>query len=134
MRFGGKITSDGNLYQIAMMVVGGDTTLIKRLKSVQLKYDNYTKNIEKEYGSIENFIKNEYLQGCGDKKCYNLSLNKFPYNTNLKHLVLWSNCYLTNQEIEIILKRELKDTYYFWFEQSYENKSVKSVNHVHVFL
>lgn len=131
MRFGGMISSEDNLHKIALMVIQGDLSPIKRLPDIKLKYDRFVVRTEKKYGSIENFITDKFLN---KEQGYCLVANKFPYNTNSAHLILWTDFYLTNEEIEIILKKELRGNRYFWFEQTYQEKSIKTINHIHVFV
>ena len=129
MRCGGQIKSQGVLHEIAMMVVKGDLSPIKRLPSTQSKYNLHVVQMKRKYGSIENFIRSEFL-GSG----YSLVKNRFPYNVNALHLVLWTDSYATNEEIETILRKELGSRDYLWFEQTYEEKSIRTIDHVHVFI
>lgn len=130
MRFGGKVQLKNILHEIALMVMKDDFSTLKRSPNMNFRYDKHAMRVAKEYGSVDNFIREKYLNNNED---YNLTENNFPYNIKAKHLILWSRLPLTNEEIEIILNKELKGKDYFWFEQTYERKSVKSVNHVHVF-
>lgn len=87
----------------------------------------------------------------GDVMRYSLQKNEYPYDVeqNIKHLVLWSLQPIDPKEIDLILEKELsarareEGTCSFshkdykdlcWFEQTIDQKSVKGVWHVHVFV
>src|SRR5688572_11264220 len=105
MRFGGRISQKCDLDKIATMVMKKDLSGLKRLPSVQKKYNKYSAKIKREYGSLETFVTQKFLSYDTE---YALSVNEFPYNVRALHLVLWSVRALSNREIETILQKELE--------------------------
>jgi hypothetical protein len=138
-----------DLDAIRVIVANNNYHLLKREPSIDAQYTEYRNTMLETWVSIEDVIKVKYLgankelnsQGYYtaqnfDEMRYALEFNEYPYaiGDNILHLVLWSSEPLTKDIIEEILRDELLQLDYFWFEQVVDQKSVKGVWHVHVFV
>ncbi|CAH6420488.1 Domain of unknown function (DUF3605)-containing protein [uncultured virus] len=115
-------------------------------------YESFQKEILTTWVSMNDYIKSRYLSAYerinmdGKKysvfpnhnSSYVIAYNRFPYyiEDNLKHMVLWATEALSEKEVEEILASHFgKDKgNRYWFEQPVEQKSIKGVWHVHIFV
>lgn len=140
-----------DLTTIRKYIADGDFYSLKRSDKINNLYNIYKKKILKEWVSIEDIAKIKFLGASilinteGLKYAYfndipirySLATNEYPYDVakNVKHLVLWSLQSIESKEIDSILQRELRGHKELcWFEQTVDQKSVKGVWHVHVFV
>ena len=127
---------------------------IKRTDIISNLYQVNKEALLKEWVSMEDIVKVKFLEATiglnsnglkyavYDKENknpvqYALKINDYPYDvkSNIQHLVLWSLKVISPEEIDIILKQELKDVKDMcWIEQKDNYKSVKGIWHVHVFV
>lgn len=97
----------------------------------------YEKNKTK-YKNYDNYILKNYLHN----KLYNLQPNKYPYNLkkNIKHYVLWLNPMLKykyiydKKFIHKLLKKKIKNKEFYFYMNSVDKKSIKTIPHYQVFI
>jgi|TARA_Y100000389_G_C17146425_1_gene357463 hypothetical protein len=107
---------------------------IDRLSHIEKSYiNNKTK-----YINYDNYILKNYLHN----KLYNLQPNKYPYNLkkNIKHYVLWLNPMLKynyiydKKFINKLLKKKIKNKEFYFYMNSNDKRSIKTVPHYQVFI
>ena len=107
---------------------------IDRLSHIEKSYiNNKTK-----YINYDNYILKNYLHN----KLYNLQPNKYPYNLkkNIKHYVLWLNPMLKynyiydKKFINKLLKKKIKNKAFYFYMNSNDKRSIKTVPHYQVFI
>lgn len=107
---------------------------ISRKDNIQALYDS-EKNKKKNY---DKYILNMYL----DNKLYNLQPNKYPYDLdkNIKHYVLWLHPMLKSKHINDkkfihkLLKTKIRNNQFYFYMNSQQHKSIKSIPHYQVFI
>lgn len=141
-----------NLDDIKKCILSDNLDKLSRTADMEDRYKTYQELTLKEWISVEDYIKVKYfgaatiyneqrmkyslLKHCPPVQ-YTFQPNDFPYDTgtNVKHYVLWSLKPLSNREIDEILHDEVSDEYSLvWFEQTYDQKSIKDIWHIHVFV
>lgn len=125
---------------------------IPRSVEIESAYMSMRESVLKRFVTMEDFIKAKLfnMETYTDGFCkyyipensisdikYVLAPNEYPYDVakDIKHYVLWSITSLTREFIDDILLKTFpycKDM--FWFEQTKEQKSIKEIWHVHVFV
>jgi hypothetical protein len=147
-----------DLATIRTVVDRGNFSTLKRSLDVDNLYNLYRTEILNRWVSIEDLVKSKFFgasvarnsQGLlysyfgreiNNGPIYSLEPNEYPYDLgkNIKHMVLWASEPLEKDKVEEILKQEFKQLNnvvkdYFWFEQTVEQKSVKGIWHIHVFI
>ena len=102
-----------------------------------IKYDLIRKdNIQKSYelyksnNSLKNFKMN--IKKNIKKNGYIITENDFPYNlnNNVKHYIIWTNNDIF--KIKKILNKRFNN--YIFFRNLIENKSIKDIEHYHIFI
>tara|TARA_Y100000591_G_C21461031_1_gene510848 strand:- start:68 stop:484 length:417 start_codon:yes stop_codon:yes gene_type:complete len=81
--------------------------------------------------------KREFKENIKDQllmKSYVFEKNKYPYNVQAEHWVLWLSYSMSNDEIEYILDKELMGKEYKYYENPVYLRSVPDVIHYHVFI
>lgn len=98
---------------------------IKRTREVQKEYHNRT---IKEKDNFTNKIKSKLRNNT-----YIFMENDYPYNVNAKHYVLWLQYYFENEKINQIIKHELYNKSYIYYENPINIRSIPEIIHYHVF-
>ena len=102
-----------------------------------IKYDLIRKeNIQKSYELYKsnNLLKNFKMNIKKNitKNGYIITENDFPYNlnNNVKHYIIWTNYDIF--KIKKILNKRFNN--YIFFRNLIENKSIKDIEHYHIFI
>jgi len=105
--------------------------LFKREPIVQKRYEMYKNTI-----NVSDYILNQIIQ----ESPFQLSLNQFPYHLekDIHHYVLWIHPQvdISNKSVQVILenlKNELGFDELVYFENNYQDRSIKDIKHYQVF-
>ncbi|CAG8536700.1 7723_t:CDS:2 [Funneliformis caledonium] len=143
-------------------IVGCRLELLRREKSLQLKYAAHKVKIAQEYSSLDHYVckvvlnwskeilqksstsPQEYFSSKTPSTHYNLRLNDFPYivDSSISHYILWSKLPFENQnepdvkkEIDSFLKEKFPgEKEWVFFINPPRLQSVKSIWHGHIFV
>ncbi len=98
---------------------------LKRNIIIQNQYDNHQK-------SNFNILFKENIRKNISKKGYIITVNNYSYNIkeNIEHNIIWSN--KNKEEIKNILDCLYDD--YVFFKNIQDNKSIKDIEHYHIFV
>lgn len=105
---------------------------LPRAPSVQAQYEAHTRAIISKAQSVGSYIREKYMSG---GKQWALVQNEFPYEfiDDTTHWLLWfEEPTGTSIDISGILK-SCGVNKYVQFENTYANRSVKDLRHIHVF-
>ncbi|GBB91370.1 hypothetical protein RclHR1_01860024 [Rhizophagus clarus] len=135
--------------------------LLRRSKPDQLKYRAYKEKINKEHGSLDNYLyqnvlnwpkesysndssSQEYFSSKIPSTHYNLRLNDFPYtiDSSIAHYVLWSRLPFRDQrdqdvkgDINLFLKEKFPgNKEWLFFINPPQLQSIKNIWHGHIFM
>ena len=131
-----------------IMLSKNDLSLLGRTKK-HIEMYNKEKKINKViFNSPEDMIKIrclDYLPIQQNNKLYaqfypnlskkiNITDNKYPYNVEAYHKILWCEQELSNEQIRKLLSVILRDKEYTYFRNPPHLRSIPNLFHIHIFI
>lgn len=137
--------------QLLQIKMDNKMQFVGRDPKIQKLYDQNKKEILSKFQSMEDYIFIEVFE-CPpeftksgkikaaikpNEKSIVLTPNRYPYNIKAFHFIIWlgsKNIELSIDKIQKLLPFEFHGRPFFIHENSRNNKTIKNIEHIHVFV
>lgn len=105
----------------------------KRSKKIEEKYLLHKQKLKEKNISIQEHILNTIIKD----NLFKITKNRFPYDIdNIKHYLIWINpkYKISYETIYQYIKFKLGTSYFYYFENSSDLKSILGIRHFHIFI
>lgn len=108
--------------------------ILKRSRQMEEAYIKYKNELEERGIKIHEHLHNLYFKDCD----FFLQKNRFPYDLEegISHYLFWIKPPFSPSDafLDKIIRDSFPNQDIIYFENSYQNRSVKNIKHLHIFV